>query len=98
FRPVIPAHKSLVCLLTKRASVFSLMSKRGPSELGVAINYAANVHRQIKPLVRIEGDRIRQIHTCEQFSCRFREHGTRAITSIHVHPELEAVRNLSNVR
>ena len=74
------------------------MRKSGPRDLRLAINHAANVHGKIKPFVRIERDRIRLLNAGEQFSRRFREDGERAVTSIDVHPKLEAVRNLSNLR
>src|SRR5437763_13830758 len=74
------------------------MGKSGARDLWLAINHAANIHRQIKPFVRIKRDRIRPPNPCEQFFRRFRENGKTAITSIYMHPELEAIRNLSNLR
>jgi hypothetical protein len=74
------------------------MRKSGARDLWVAVNHAANVHRKIKPFVRIKGDRIRSLNAREQSSRRFREDGEGAIASIDVHPKFEAVRNLSNLR
>src|SRR4029450_11612614 len=56
FRPVVPAYKRLVCFLTKHPGVIRLMSKSGPGNLGIAVNYAADVHWEIKPFVRIQRD------------------------------------------
>src|SRR2546421_3915264 len=65
FRTIVPTDKRLVCLLAKHARVFSLMSESRPRNLWVAVNYAANVHREIKPFVRIKRDRICLLHPCE---------------------------------
>jgi hypothetical protein len=73
------------------------MSKSCPGDLRVPVNHAANVHRQIKPFVRIQCDGIRLLHTREQFSRRVPEHSERTVTSIHMHPKLEAVGNPSNL-
>src|SRR5204863_8174540 len=96
-RAVIPECERLVCLLPNDAGVFGLMSKSCARDLWLAINHAADVHRQVKPFVRIERDRISPLHAREQLSRRFREDRERTITAIHMHPKLEAVRNLSDL-
>ena len=73
------------------------MSKSGSGELWLAVNHAANIHREIKPFMRIERDGIGLLQAREQFSRRFREDGKGAITPIHMHPKLEAVGNFSNL-
>ena len=73
------------------------MRKSRVHDLRVAVNHAANVHRKIKPFVRIERDRIGTLNARKQFTRGLSENSQGAITSIHMHPKLEAVRNLSNL-
>jgi hypothetical protein len=63
----------------------------------VAVNYAADVYRQIKPFVRVERDRVCPLDASKQVSRRLREDSKGAIASVDMHPKLEAVRNLSDL-